>query len=94
MARYVVLLQFTDQGARQIKDSTTRAHSFAEAARKSGVIIENQLWLLGYYDGLLVLSAESERHALRCVSELAALGYVRTKTLQAFDDEEFNAIIQ
>ena len=92
MVHYVTLLRFTEQGARDIKDSTKRAHAFAEAARKSGVTIRAQYWLMGHYDGLLVLEAETEQQALHCLTELAAAGNVRTETLQAFDEAQFNAI--
>jgi uncharacterized protein with GYD domain len=93
MPRYISLLRFTEQGAKNIQKSTVRAHSFDQAAKKSGVKIEGQYWTLGGYDGVLVISADSEKKALHCLSELAAAGNVRTETLQAFVDSEFDAIV-
>jgi uncharacterized protein with GYD domain len=91
MARYLTLLKFTEQGARNIKKSTERALAFREAAKKAGVNVETQLWTVGAYDGAVVLSGE-EKNVLRAVAELASLGNVRTETLQAFDAEQFKAI--
>ena len=92
MARYVSLLKFTDQGAREIKKSASRAHSFADAAKKAGVTIKDQFWLLGSYDGILIVEADSEAKALHWLTELASAGNVRTETMQAFDESEFKNI--
>ena len=94
MPTYLSLLRFTDKGAANIKESTTRGSAFAEAARSGGVKIEAQLWTIGAHDGVIILSAESEKPVLRCLAELAAAGNVRTETLQAFDAAQFNALLQ
>ena len=91
MARYLTLLKFTEQGARNIKKSTERALAFRDAAKKVGVTVETQFWTIGAYDGALVLSGE-EKNILRTVAELASLGNVRTETLQAFDADQFKGI--
>ena len=91
MARYLTLLKFTEQGARNIKKSTERALAFRDAAKKAGVTVETQLWTVGVYDGALVLSGE-EKNVLRIVAEVASLGNVRTETLQAFDADQFKGI--
>ena len=40
MARYVTLIRFTEQGARNLSASTARAQAFREAAQRSGVTVE------------------------------------------------------
>jgi uncharacterized protein with GYD domain len=92
MARYVVLLRFTEKGAQAIKQSTSRAHAFDKAAEKAGVKIEVQYWTLGRYDGVLIISADTADKALHCLTELAAKGAVKTETMQAFSDTEFDTI--
>ena len=89
MARYVSLIRFTDQGARALKKSATRAMSFRKVAEKAGIAVEAQLWTAGSCDGVLILSGD-ETKILRCLSQLVALGNVRTETLRAFDAKEFN----
>ena len=91
MARYVILIRFTDQGARALKKSAARAHLFGKAAEKAGVKVEAQLWTAGSYDGVLILSGD-ENKILRCLAQLVALGNVRTESLRAFDAEEFGSI--
>src|SRR6478735_7023807 len=91
MARYVVLIRFTDQGARTLKKSTSRAREFVKAAQKTGVTVETQLWTAGAWDGVLVLSGDPKKIIGR-LTQLASQGNVRTQTLQAFDAEEFEAL--
>lgn len=94
MKRCIALLKFTEKGSAQIKESTSRAHAFDALAEKSGVKVEGQFWTIGHYDGVLVLAAESEAKILHLLASLAALGNVRTETLQAFTDKEFDAILK
>ncbi|MBI3413917.1 MAG: GYD domain-containing protein [Verrucomicrobia bacterium] len=91
MARYVILIRFTEQGAQNMKKSPTRALAFRKAAEKAGVTVESQLWTTGACDGTLILSGDGQK-ILRCVAQLASLGNVRTETMQAFDAAEFSAI--
>jgi len=92
MARYVTLLRFTDQGARNIKKSPSRALVFKKAVERAGVKVELQLWTVGKEDGVLILNGD-DRKVLRALTQLAALGNVRTRTMPAFDAREFKAIV-
>jgi len=93
MPRYVTLLKFTEQGARAIRKSPSRAQAFAKTAAKAGIKVEAQYWTVGSYDGLLIVSADSEEKVLACLADLIALGNVRTHSLQAFTATEFDGIV-
>ena len=92
MACYISLLRFTEQGAKNIKKSTARAHAFDKLAARAGVKVEGQYWTMGKYDGVLILSATNETKVLHLLTMLASLGNVRTATMQAFSDKEYDAI--
>ena len=47
----------------------------------------------GRYDGVLILSANDQTKVLHLLTELAALGNVRTETLPAFIDTELDEIV-
>ena len=93
MAHYISLIRFTEQGTATIKKSTARAHNFDKLAAKSGVTVVGQYWTLGEYDGVLILSANSEKKVLHLLSALSSAGNVQTATLQAFTDREFDSIL-
>ena len=92
MPRYISLLNFTEKGAQSVRHSTERARKFAEAAKGAGVKIEGQYWTVGRFDGVLILSAPKADAVLRCLVELAAAGYVKAQTLEAFNEQEFEGI--
>lgn len=94
MARYITLLKFTEKGSTNIKESTARAHAFDALAEKAGVTVEGQYWTMGRCDGVLILSAANEHKILHLLTELASFGNVRTETMQAFTDKEFDAILK
>lgn len=94
MARYIALLKFTDQGSKNIKDSTSRARAFGKQAAKAGVKVDSQYWTVGKFDGVLILSANDGQKVVKLLTELASLGNVRTQSLQAFSEKEFDAILK
>jgi len=55
MATYILISKFTDQGVRNIKETTKRAEAFRETARKLGATIKEIYWTLGKYDLMLRL---------------------------------------
>jgi uncharacterized protein with GYD domain len=93
MTTYISLLSYTDQGARNIKQSASRGESFRKSVEADGVKVLGQYWTMGAYDGVLVLQAESETKALRCLAALAALGNVRTHSLRALEAQEFEQVV-
>jgi len=94
MKRYISLFRFTEQGAKAIKQSTSRAQAFAATAAKAGVKVEGQYWTVGAYDGVLILSAENESDVLRLLVALAAAGNLETETMQALSATEFDGLMK
>lgn len=92
MIRYVVLLQFTEQGVSGIKDSTERAEGFRKNVEAAGGSVEFLSWTLGNVDGVLVLAAPDEATAVSLVLGLRKQAMVQTTMLRAFDTAEFGAI--
>jgi uncharacterized protein with GYD domain len=60
MAMYVVLANFTDQGVRNVKDSTKRAEAFKELAKSSGATVKDLYWTLGQYDIVATVDAPDD----------------------------------
>lgn len=46
MATYIVLVNFTDQGIRKVRDTTKRADAIREMAKKFGVTVKEFYWTL------------------------------------------------
>ena len=93
MKTYVSLINFTEQGASNLKRSPKRAVDFRKSAEKAGVEVVAQLWTAGAYDGILILRGESEEKVLGLLVGLGALGNVRTHSLRAFEADEWKAML-
>jgi uncharacterized protein with GYD domain len=57
MARYVTLIQFADQGIRNIKETVKRGDTAAAEAEKMGMKVIDELSTMGAYDAVVVLDA-------------------------------------
>jgi uncharacterized protein with GYD domain len=93
MATYVSLIHLTDQGIRNIKDTTKRAKAFVAAAEKAGVKVKELLWTQGTYDLVTITEAADEKAATAVLLAVGAQGNVRSETLRAFTSAEMDAIL-
>ena len=93
MANYVLLTNFTDQGAKAVKDTVKRSDAFRQMAEKAGVKVQALLWTLGQHDVVAIAEAPNDEAATALSLSLAALGNVHTQTLRAFSAEEMQKII-
>jgi len=93
MATYIALCSFTDQGIRNVKDSTKRADAVKEAAKKFGAKMTQIYWTLGHYDLFAIIEAPDDMSATAFALAIGAAGNVRTQTLRAFSKEEMNGIL-
>lgn len=93
MATYIMLANFTDQGIRDIKDTTKRADALKELAKSKGAAVKDVYWTLGRYDIVTILDASDEMAITALGLALGKLGNVRTQTLRAFSQAEMDNIL-
>lgn len=92
MATYVSLVNFTEQGVRDIKATAERAEKFRAAAQKAGVTVKEVFWTMGAYDIVLILEAADDKTVAAVLVGLASLGNVKTQTMRAFNATEMKEI--
>ena len=93
MATYIALVDFTEQGVRNFKDTIKRADRLAEMAGQAGISVKDMYWTVGAHDGVLILDAPDEETASAFLLSVGALGNVRTQTLRAFNRAEIDSVI-
>ena len=93
MATYVVLLNWTEQGIKNFKDSTKRASEARDAMQKAGVTLRDIYWTIGAYDLVAVFDAPDEESLTAALLKLGAAGNVRSTTMRAFSKSEFEGIV-
>ncbi|HZA02096.1 MAG TPA: GYD domain-containing protein [Hyphomicrobiaceae bacterium] len=90
---FVVLATFTDQGIRDVKETTRRADHFKEMAKKVGVTVKAMYWTLGPYDIVTILEAPDDESVTALSLSVAARGNVRTQSLRAFSQADLGAVL-
>ena len=93
MATYIVILDFTNHGIKDLRSTTERASAFLAEAAAMGAEVKAQYWTVGAHDGLLVLDAPDDETAAALVLSLASHGSVRTQLLRAFDRSEIELVL-
>ena len=94
MPTYVVLMNWTDQGIRSVKDSVQRRDQANALAEKHGASLEEVYWTVGPYDLVSIVEAPDDESATAMLLELATAGNLRTTTLRAYDREEMSGVLQ
>lgn len=93
MATYIVLVNFTDQGIRNIKQTTERAKALSAAGTKLGIKVKEVYWTMGAYDAVLVADAPNDEAITALALSVGALGNIRTQTMRAYSAEEMSKVI-
>lgn len=93
MATYVVLVGFTDQGIRNIKQTTERAKALSTAAGKLGIKVKETYWTMGQYDAVLVADAPNDEAITTLALSVGSLGNIRTQTMRAYSADEMSKML-
>lgn len=93
MATFIALVNFTDQGIRNVKQTTERAKALSAAAAKLGIKVKDTYWTMGVYDAVLVADAPNDEAITALALSVGTLGNIRTQTMRAYSAEEMSKII-
>jgi uncharacterized protein with GYD domain len=93
MGKYVVLGNWTDQGARDVKDTVKRSRAAREAFAAMGVNAREWIFTLGQYDVVLTVDAPDDETLTKAMLALAAHGNLRTTTLRGFGEKEMEILL-
>ncbi len=93
MPTYITLINWTEQGVQNFKDTVDRYEAAQERFREVGVDFTNIWWTLGDHDIVGVLEAPDDESAAAALLAVAAQGNIRTKTLTAFSQDEMRRVI-
>lgn len=94
MATYVYLLNWTEQGIRNVKDAVTREQAAKANVERSGGKWVGAYYTQGIYDVVVILEFPDDETASTASLALAMQGNVRSVTMRAFTVDELGAILQ
>jgi uncharacterized protein with GYD domain len=94
MATYVILMNLTEKGIKEIKDAPARIAQVEKALEAAGGKMLAFYCVMGAYDYVSIAEGPGDETALAQLLALGMAGNVRTTTLKAFTREEFAAILK
>lgn len=93
MPLYISLLNYTDQGIKNMKEAPQRVGAAREATEAAGGKFLGFYLTMGQYDAVAITEApDDETYAVQILA-IGGQGNVRTTTLKAFNEEEFARIV-
>ncbi len=94
MPKGVILVDWTDQGRRALKDSPDRAEAAKAQAAKLGVQVKDIFFTPGGpHDAAMVVEAESREPIGKFMSSIQSIGNVKMKFIRAFSIEEMRKMV-
>jgi uncharacterized protein with GYD domain len=88
MARYIIISNLTDEGAKTLKKNPGRVKEVNAELKDMGVNVLDQYAVLGNFDFVTIVEADDETIS-RAVVEIASRGSIKTATYRAIPINEF-----
>ncbi|WP_421916810.1 GYD domain-containing protein [Mesorhizobium sp.] len=93
MTTYIVLMNWTEQGAKNVRDSPKRLDAARKQLGEMGGSFKSFYLTMGEYDMVSVVEAPDDAVLARFALMLGAGGSVRTRTLKAFPEFAYREIV-
>ena len=94
MPTYVVLVNWTEQGIKTVKDFPTRLEAARKVMEAMGGKFISVYVTLGEYDMVVLAEGPSDEAAAAAALATASQGNLRTITLRAFTPAEFAEVLK
>ena len=93
MPAYIALIDWTEQGVRDFKNTVDRYEAAQSAFESLGVRFTNVWWTLGTHDIVATVEAPDDETLAAALLSVAGQGNIRTTTLRAFTRDEMRTVI-
>jgi uncharacterized protein with GYD domain len=93
MVTYLMLLNWTDQGIKNVKDSPKRLDGVKKLAKDLGGEVKSFYMTLGEYDLIHIVDMPNNDKLASFGLKLGSLGNVRSTTLMAYSEDDYRRII-
>ncbi len=93
MTTYVSLINWTEQGIKNFRDTAKRAEEFSRLVESSGGRVRELLWTVGEYDLVCVADFPDDEAGVAALLSVGSAGSIRSNTLRAFGADEMAGII-
>lgn len=93
MPTFILSLNWTDQGIRNIKEAPKRVQAGRDLAKKLGVDIKQVYLTTGESDILLITETDNGDNIAKFAMALGSLGNVHSRTVRAWPEAEYLKLV-
>jgi uncharacterized protein with GYD domain len=93
MPMFIITLNWTEQGIRNVKESPKRVDAARQLGKKMGVELKELYLTSGESDLLAIVDAQTGDAVAKFAMAIGALGNVRSKTVRAWTEAEFQKLV-
>ena len=93
MTTYIIMLNWTDQGAKSLRESPKRLDAARKALEDMGGSFKDFYLTMGDCDMVAICEAPDDAVMARFGLTLSSLGNVRSRTLKAFPEKAYRELI-
>ena len=93
MPTYINLVNWTDQGIRNIKDAPQRIDAFKKAVEAAGGKLNGFYVTMGRYDIVTIIDAPSDEAYANIALGTASKGSIRTETMKVLTEAQFRNMV-
>ena len=93
MPTYITLVNYTQKGIENVKESPKRLEAAKQAFKGMGAELKDFYLVMGQYDIILVTEAPNDETVAKIALTLGSLGNVRTESFRAFKEDEYREIV-
>ena len=94
MPTYVLLLNWTEQGVRNVRETVDRYEQPQPMVEQRGVTLRETYWTVGPHDLVAIGAAPDDETMSAAALTLASQGNVRSTTMRAFSADEMRGVLQ
>ncbi len=94
MPTYIMLLNYTPQGLKDVREAPQRTDVARQVFQRLGVNLKECYAVTGQYDEIAIIDAPNEEAASRAAHALASQGNVGVQTLRAFSQDEHRKLLE
>ena len=93
MPTFICFLNWTDQGAKNAKDSSKRYQASKDMAEKLGGKLLSAYVTTGQYDVVATVEMPNGEAMVKFASAISATGNARTTTVRGYTPDEFSRLV-
>ena len=93
MSTHIVLIKWTQEGIKNVKESPNRLDMAKKAFQAAGAELKEFYLVMGQYDMVVVSEGPNDETAAKLALAIGSQGAISTETLRAFTEDEYMKII-